>query len=68
MVIPAMDIIDERLTTNSRNRSYKPCIRSALHLGKKTLNRYYDKTDASEGYRIAMGKLLSRFSTVNYLI
>ena len=55
MVIPAMDIIDERLTTASRDPQFKPSIRAAVHLGKKTLNRYYDKTDATEAYRVAMG-------------
>ena len=56
MVIPAMDVIDETLTTDSLNCKYKPSIRAALNLGKATLNRYYDKTDASESYRIAMGE------------
>ena len=31
-------------------------IRAALALGKQTLNRYYNKTDHSDVYRIAMGK------------
>jgi hypothetical protein len=30
-------------------------IRAALALGKQTLNRYYNKTDHSDVYRIAMG-------------
>ena len=68
MVIPAMDVIDERLTTGSTDKSYKPCIRAALHLGKKTLNRYYNKTDASEGYRIAMGEYLVYLSQLYALL
>ena len=36
---------------------YSVSIRAALAIGKKTLNRYYNKTDHSEVYRIAMGKL-----------
>jgi len=55
-VIPAMDVIDERLTSDSLNRSkYDASIRASLGLAKKTLNRYYNMTDWSEVYRIAMG-------------
>jgi len=50
-----MDHIDETLTTQSRNTSFKPSIWAALSIAKKTLNNYYDKTDYSEVYRIAMG-------------
>ncbi|GLB45149.1 hypothetical protein LshimejAT787_2000540 [Lyophyllum shimeji] len=40
-VIPAMDHIDEVLTTASLNtRTFEPAIRAALSLAKKTLNRY----------------------------
>ncbi len=53
-----MDHIDEYLATVSQNVKYSEAIRAALALGKRTLNRYYDKTDHSEVYRIAMGKLL----------
>ena len=55
-VIPAMDLIDEVLTTNTVNHRYTPSIRSALSIAKRTLNRYYELTDGSEVYRIAMGK------------
>ena len=57
-VIPAMDHIDEYLATASQNVKYSEAIRAALALGKRTLNRYYDKTDHSEVYRIAMGKFV----------
>jgi hypothetical protein len=53
-VIPAMDHIDETLTTQSRNRKFGVSIRAALGIAKKTLNKYYDKTDRSEVYHIAM--------------
>jgi len=53
-----MDHIDEYLATASQNVKYSEAIRAALALGKCTLNRYYDKTDHSEVYQIAMGKLL----------
>jgi hypothetical protein len=53
-----MDHIDEKLTSDSINRTkYKPSIWASLSLAKKTLNRYYDLTDALEVYRIAMGML-----------
>jgi hypothetical protein len=49
-----MDIIEKKLTTFARNQQYHPAIRTAVSLGKKTLNRYYSLTDSSEVYRIAM--------------
>jgi hypothetical protein len=54
-----MDHIDEHLTTTSENVKYSPAIRAALALGKVLLNKYYDMTDHSEVYRIAMGEYLS---------
>jgi hypothetical protein len=53
-VIPAMDHIDETLTTSSLDPKYSPSLRAALGIAKKTLNRYYNATDQSEVYRIAM--------------
>jgi hypothetical protein len=50
-----MDHIDQHLATRSPDRFYSPAVRVALTLGKKTLNRYYNLTDDSEVYRIAMG-------------
>jgi len=50
-----MDHIDEHLATAATNRRYPLAIQAALAIGKKTLNRYYDRTDQSEIYRIAMG-------------
>jgi len=55
-VIPAMDHIDERLMTDGLNMRYNVVIRASLGIAKKTLNRYYDMTDTSEVYRIAMGE------------
>ncbi|KIM40436.1 hypothetical protein M413DRAFT_54247, partial [Hebeloma cylindrosporum] len=54
-VIPAMDHIDTYLAMAAQDLNYSPSIRAALAIGKKTLNRYYNKTDYSEVYRIAMG-------------
>ncbi|KIL58826.1 hypothetical protein M378DRAFT_85881 [Amanita muscaria Koide BX008] len=53
-VIPAMDRIDEVLATDALDTQYSLSIQAALTMGKRTLNRYYSKTDLSEVYRIAM--------------
>ena len=50
-----MDHIDEHLITATIDNEYPLAIKAALVIGKKTLNRYYDKTDQSEVFRIAMG-------------
>jgi hypothetical protein len=55
-VIPAMDRIDEVLATHSRDATLDPALRAACRLAKATMNRYYDKTDHSETFRIAMGE------------
>jgi hypothetical protein len=44
-VIPAMDHIDETLTTSSLGNSFSPLIYAALGIAKKTLNHYYNATD-----------------------
>ena len=60
-VIPAMDHIDEYLATAVRNVKISKAIRAALALGKQTLNRYYNKTDHSDVYRIAMSEFFVLF-------
>jgi len=50
-----MDHLDEHLTNATLNPKYPMSIKAAIAIGKKTLNRYYDKTDHSEVFRIAMG-------------
>lgn len=54
-----MDHIDEYLATACQNIKFSKAIRAALALGKQTLNRYYKKTDHSDVYRIAMGKIFN---------
>ncbi|KIM50707.1 hypothetical protein SCLCIDRAFT_144797, partial [Scleroderma citrinum Foug A] len=57
MVIPTMDYIDEVFTMGMLQRNtLDPAIRAAVGLAKKMLNKYYEHTDASKLYRIAMGK------------
>jgi len=56
-VILAMDGLDEQLTNNSLNCArFNMSIYTSLGVTKRTLNRYYNMTDWSEVYRIAMGE------------
>ena len=59
-----MDHIDEHLATAALSADYPKAIKAALAIGKRTLNRYYNKTDHSETFRIAMG-MFSFFNTLN---
>jgi hypothetical protein len=54
-----MDAIDETLATSALSSKHSPALQAALSMGKKTLNRYYEKTDLSNTYRIAMGTSFS---------
>jgi hypothetical protein len=51
-----MDHIDMHLTSATQNLKFSAAIRASLALGKAHLNKYYDATDHSEVYRIAMSK------------
>ena len=51
-----MDHIDAHLATAIQNSKYSPTICASLALGKAHLNKYYDMSDHSEVYRIAMSK------------
>ncbi|KAF8579675.1 hypothetical protein K439DRAFT_1648431 [Ramaria rubella] len=53
-VIPAKDHIDQHFASSSLNHKYNAAICTSLVITKKTLNRYYDLTDTSEVYCIAM--------------
>jgi hypothetical protein len=50
-----MDHINEVLTSQCINTSYYAPVCAALAMGKKTLNHYYNLTDSSKVYHIAMG-------------
>ncbi|KAA1479017.1 hypothetical protein DENSPDRAFT_751545, partial [Dentipellis sp. KUC8613] len=54
VVIPAMDHIDQHFATEALNTKLNPAIRASISIAKRTLNRYYNLTDHSEVYRIAM--------------
>ena len=53
-VIPAMDHIEEVLTTFENNTEYDPAIWGTISITRKTLNCYYSLTDLSEVYQISM--------------
>jgi hypothetical protein len=63
-VIPVMDHLDEHLATAATSNEYGAAIKAAVAIGKTTLNRYYDQTDHSELYRIAMSMDLTSVSTI----
>jgi hypothetical protein len=52
-----MNHINTHLATATQNTAYLPSIRAALAVRKTTLNQYYNKTDYSEVYTIAMSTL-----------
>ncbi|KAJ3770658.1 hypothetical protein FB446DRAFT_646578, partial [Lentinula raphanica] len=55
-VVPAMDAIDETLASGIIDKATLSApVRHALSLGKKTLNKYYELTDDSYIYQIAIG-------------
>ena len=59
-VIPAMDEIEKELTTWRREYAHVGAlICAAIRIAKRTLNWYYELTDLSEVYWIAMSKFLT---------
>jgi hypothetical protein len=50
-----MGHINEVLTANAVDQHLSPPIWAALTMGKRTLTRYYTKTDMSDVYQIVMG-------------
>jgi hypothetical protein len=65
-VIPAMDHINAHLIMASQSLKFSLAICALLALGKAHLNKYYDMTDHSEVYQIAMSSLSSCFIYLNY--
>ena len=51
-----MDHIDAHLATAGQNPKFSLAICASLALGKAHLNKYYDLTDHSEVYQIAMSE------------
>ena len=61
-----MDYIDKHLASGSIDLKYLSLIQASMLIGKQLLNKYYDMTDQSEVYRIAMG--MKPFSFLSYII
>jgi hypothetical protein len=60
-----MDHIDAAFTKSIRStRNVNPAIRAAIVTAKKTLNRYYSRTDDVDVYRIAMSKFSIYFCLI----
>ena len=51
-----MDFINWKLTTDAISGKYCVAICTSLEVARCTLNCYYNKTDYSELYRIAMSE------------
>ncbi len=56
-----MDHLDDQLTKIALNKKILSPVRAAASMGRKTCNRYYEKTDETEIYRFAMSKSLSHY-------
>jgi hypothetical protein len=54
-----MDRIGEVIAASALDSQFSTPIKAALLMGKKTLDRYYTKTNFSDVYRIAIGMLLT---------
>lgn len=66
-VIPVMDDIDETLQTSIDDKKYSTALLHALTLGRRTLNKYYSHTDASELYRTALSESAGFLTTFFYI-
>lgn len=49
-----MDLIEDTLADMVDDDKYCPAMRVAINLARKTMHKYYEKTDFSEVYRAAM--------------
>jgi hypothetical protein len=63
-----MDIIDKHLATAALDDRYCPPIQAALAVGKNLLNKYYNMTDHSELFRIAMGTWLHTLLLFKFIL
>ena len=53
-VIPAMDLLDKKLTDLSGNDLIDSAVRACASLGKAVINKYYSLTDSGIAPRICM--------------
>jgi hypothetical protein len=61
-----MDQFDKALANSVVNPNYSSALRAAAKLGKDTMNRYYEATDASKIYRLATGMIIGILTDVMY--
>lgn len=57
-VIPYIDILTEHLDDYTADLELAPSVRAAAQRGRAVLNKYYECTDESIIYRIAMSSYL----------
>jgi len=63
-----MDYINKHLASGSIDMKYLPSIQASMLIRKQLLNKYYNMTDHSEVYWIAMGMSIPSFPCLLYLI
>ena len=63
-----MDMIDKHLATATLNNKYEPSIQAALAVGKNLLNKYYNMTDHSKLYCIAMSMSIYLLNLIGYML
>jgi hypothetical protein len=62
-----MDYLDAHLADAASDVKYSISIKAAVSIGLKTLNHYYDKTDHSEVFRIAMGTSIHSSASIKFI-
>ena len=53
-VIPYMDLLTEHVDKFTRDESLAPCVRAAAKRGHKIIDKYYEASDETMIYRVAM--------------
>ena len=66
-VIPTMDRIDA-LLSNAPVEPLSPSVKHALVFARKSINKYYSKTDLSNVYRIAMGMFFTLVVVLSFVL
>ena len=62
-----MDMIDKHLAIATLNNKYEPLIQAALAVGKNLLKKYYNMTDHSKLYCIAMGMSIYLLNLIGFM-
>lgn len=59
-IIPYIDVLTRHVDDFARDEELAPCVRAAAKRGRAILDKYYQLTDDSIIYRIAMSELHCR--------